>query len=77
VIYDLWDSETGNIIAVFDTKAEALSVVREALSRHGEEYVESLLLGQEDSRGHTSPLAQGKDLVRLARSANSDDAASV
>jgi hypothetical protein len=76
VTYDLWDSQTGNIIATFQTKAEALSVVREALSRHGEDYVESLLFGQEDSRGRTKPIAEGKELVSLARTGHSEQAAS-
>lgn len=57
MIYDLWDSATGNAIATFDTKSEALSVVREVLEKHGDGYVEPLLFGQEDSRGRTKPIA--------------------
>jgi hypothetical protein len=76
VTYDLWDSQTGNIIATFETKAAALSAVREALVKQGEEYVATLLFGQEDSRGRTKPLAQGKELVSLVRSEASERAAS-
>lgn len=64
--YDLWDSESGNIIGTFPTREEALLVVREALSRHGVQYAESLLFGQEDARGHTKAIAQGKQLIDLA-----------
>lgn len=67
MIYDLWDSASGNIIGTFDTREQALSVVREALSRHGVAYAEALLLGQEDSRGRSKAIAQGKKLVQLAR----------
>jgi hypothetical protein len=69
VIYDLWDSESGNIIGTFDTKEEALSVVRQALAKHGAEYVETLLFGQQDSRGQTKAIARGKKLVQIARGA--------
>ena len=64
--YDLWDSESGNIIGTFPTREEALSVVREALSRHGVQYAESLLFGQEDSHGQTKAIAQGEELIDLA-----------
>ena len=69
--YDLWDSESGNIIGTFVTRDQALSVVREALSRHGVGYAETLLLGQEDSRGRTKAIARGKKLVQLARALES------
>ena len=66
MIYDLWDSESGNIIGTFATRGDALSVVRQALAEHGAEYVATLLLGQEDKRGQTKAIAHGKKLVELA-----------
>ena len=65
VIYDLWDSQSGNIIGTFTTKEGALSVVRKALSTHGAAYVETLLFGQEDRRCRTRANAQGRELVEL------------
>ena len=64
--YDLWDSESGSIVGTFTTRKEALSVVREALARHGVQYAEALLFGQEDIHGHTKAIARGKKLVDLA-----------
>lgn len=66
MIYDLWDSESGNVVGTFDTKEDALSVVRQALAKHGSEYVETLLFGQQDSRGRTKAIARGKKLVQIA-----------
>lgn len=66
MVYDLWDSDSGNIIGTYSTRDEALSVVREALAKHGAAYVESLLFGQEDGRGRARAVARGKQLVQLA-----------
>lgn len=68
--YDLWDSESGNIIGTFVTRDQALSVVREALACHGVAYAETLLLGQEDSRGRAKAIARGKELIQLARASD-------
>jgi hypothetical protein len=45
--WELWDTETGNLIGDYDSEAEALAVVRDALRRHGASVAETLALGVE------------------------------
>ncbi len=66
MIYELWDAESGNIVGTFETKEEALAIVRDTVARHGEAFATSFLLGQEDKAGRTRQIADGPDLVALA-----------
>jgi hypothetical protein len=63
---ELWSIPAASIVGFFDTEAQALAAVREALECHGPEYVTDLALGREDSRGRSKPIAQGADLLKLA-----------
>jgi 3'-phosphoadenosine 5'-phosphosulfate sulfotransferase len=64
--YELWDTETGNVIGGYRSQSEALAVVREAISRHGRGYADLLFLGCEDSKGRSRAIARGQDLAELA-----------
>jgi len=64
--YELWQTRTRNLIGAFATEAEALALVRKAAKSHGAVYIESLLLGFEDAKGHSRTLAKGRELLELA-----------
>jgi hypothetical protein len=64
--YELWDGDTGNAIGGFDTEADALALVREAIARHGRSYVETWFLGSEDARGRSKLIADGIVLAERA-----------
>jgi hypothetical protein len=66
MIYELWDTRSGNVVGTFETKEEALAIVRDAAADRGEAFAESFLLGQEDKAGRSRPIAEGKVLVALA-----------
>ena len=67
VAYEIWDTETNNLIGAYETLDTALAVVRRALEAHGVDYVATLALGFEDSRGHSRTVAEGHQLVDRAR----------
>jgi hypothetical protein len=66
--YELWQMRTRNLIGAFSTAGEALALVRRAADAHGSAYVDTVLLGYEDDDGHSSTVAQGKELLQLAQS---------
>ncbi len=55
------------MIGAFDTEAEALALVRLAAATHGTDYIKTVFLGREDKKGHSKIVAQGKELLDLAR----------
>lgn len=70
--WELWDTETGNLVGDYDSEADALTVVRNALHRHGPAAISPLALGAEhDNDGGTDadlpPIIQGNDLVARAQ----------
>jgi hypothetical protein len=64
--YELWNTKTSNAVGDFDTEAEALAVVREAIQRHGRGYADMLMLGCEDDAGESRAIAAGQELAELA-----------
>lgn len=64
--YELWETTSGNLVGTYDTEGAALAVVRRAIDRHGRDYVDSLALGLEDSRGRSTPVASGPQLAERA-----------
>ncbi|MPZ13659.1 MAG: hypothetical protein GEU73_04425 [Chloroflexi bacterium] len=63
--YELWQSETRNLMGSFETEEEAVSLLRRMLRAHGPTYVQHIVLGYEDDDGHSKTLARGKELVDL------------
>ena len=66
IMDELWDTESRNIVAVFGSRAEALSSVRLALRTHGRAAVGILALGTEDGDGGGEVIARGAGLADLA-----------
>lgn len=64
--YELWDTETHNLVAAFDSREAALAAVRRTLDVDGHERAETLLLGSEDAQGENERIAAGRDLIDLA-----------
>ncbi len=64
--FELWSSVSSNLLATFDTKADALACVREVAATHGREYASGYLLMYEDRRGRSWLVAEGQMLVRRA-----------
>jgi hypothetical protein len=72
--YQLWDTETGNLVGDYRTESEALAVVRRALRLRGPAAVEALSLGQEfddETLEDTTltPVLAGADLLARAQAA--------
>ena len=64
--FELWETESGNIIGGYQTEAAALQAVREVVCPHGAEVVQSWLLTQEDKRGRSKALLSGSALAERA-----------
>jgi hypothetical protein len=69
--YELWSKASRSVVGAFDSEAEALAAVREALAHHGRGYAEELAVVREDRRGRSSLLAEGTQLVDRAVTAAS------
>lgn len=70
VRYELWDFDSGNRVAVFDSRSEALSVVREIYELDGPEAVVALGLSaiRTDQRGNAelAPVLDSDELLAHA-----------
>jgi hypothetical protein len=66
MVYELWDSSSGNAIAGFPTEAEALGVVRAEIEAAGFDAVSAWFLRRVDARGRSKVLADGAALVERA-----------
>jgi hypothetical protein len=67
--YDLWDIESGNMIALYATQAEALEDVRDLLVQNSTAYARSLSLGGLGEAGRRWVIAAGDELLALATTA--------
>ena len=65
MFYELWHVPSANVVGTFDTKDEALSLIRDVLEQHGADAAQEYLLGQEDKAGRSRLIAEGKALVAL------------
>jgi hypothetical protein len=68
-VFELWEGVSGNLMAAFDTEAEALAAVKRRADRHGPGSVESLSLvasDDEDEDADIVDIASGLDLLRRA-----------
>ena len=73
--YELWDKDSGNLVAVFDSEESALASVGRTLDAHGPTAVETLALGTSDENGDGELIAEGAALLAQARSAEADSMA--
>ena len=78
--YEIWDMESANQIASFESKDEALEVVAEYLRLNGADSVVSLVVGAiyRDEAGSVSmiPVLDGNDFLTIARAGSHLDLAS-
>lgn len=66
MIYELWETETGNLVGTYETEQDALGLVRDTIQCYGAQYVDSLLLGCEDEKGYSTFIAEGQALAERA-----------
>jgi hypothetical protein len=69
--WELWDTDSGNMVGDYATEADALLIVREAVQRHGADMAAALALGAEhdDEAGADDDLPavlSGKELIARA-----------
>lgn len=69
--WELWDTDSGNMVGDYDTEADALVIVRDAVRRHGRAVAETLALGAEydDEAGSDDelpPVLSGGELIARA-----------
>ena len=66
MIYELFDTETGNIIGSYRSQHEALRVLKSAIDAYGASYAEAIVLGVRDREGYPKAIAEGDKLMKLA-----------
>jgi hypothetical protein len=66
MIYQLWDTETANMVGAFETEDAALRLVRDAARLRGRAYVDAWALECEDDQGRVEPIAEGEALLLRA-----------
>ena len=66
-MYEVWETQTGNLVASFRREQDALALVRDAIAAHGDAYAQNLALVREDEAGHSATIALGEQLVAKAR----------
>lgn len=72
--WELWDTDSGNMVGDYATEADALVIVRDAVRRHGPEVAETLALGAEyddevGSDDELPPVLSGTELIAHAEQA--------
>jgi hypothetical protein len=64
--FQVWETESANLVGSYATEDAALAIVRRAIDAHGREAVATLLLLREDERGRLAKIAEGTALGDLA-----------
>ncbi|MBI2761791.1 MAG: hypothetical protein HYX51_10245 [Chloroflexi bacterium] len=64
--YEVWDTDTANLVGSYSTEDAALKLVRDTVAASGETRVLTWALAREDRRGKTTTLAVGHDLIAQA-----------
>lgn len=67
MIYELWDTESRNVVGEFDSEAEALAAVLEAVDENGDEAAALFTLIAVHDNGTSNGIAGGARLIDLAR----------
>lgn len=63
--FELWDTETSNIILTFESEADALQAARELIALNAPAYPGALALVFEDREGTTTVIGRGAALIGL------------
>ena len=78
MIYELWSGASANILAGFDTEAEALQAIADTIDKHGRAAAEDLGLlavdetKPDDDESAVILLAEGEALIARALAAAAD-----
>ena len=78
MIYELWSGESANLLAGFDTEAEALQAIADTIAEHGRAAAEDLGLlavdetKPDDDESAVILLAEGEALIARALAATAD-----
>jgi len=64
--FEIWETETRNIVDGFVTEEAALAAVKDAIARHGVSYVASWFLAYENESGDSHEIAAGGELIERA-----------
>jgi hypothetical protein len=67
--FEVWDLESRNLLATYETETAALAAVAQAVQLHGPDYATPLALIREDHHGRSKLLAQGAALLKRTRAA--------
>jgi hypothetical protein len=65
--YELWDTETRNIVETFESEVDALDAVRQLIAVNRSVYPDALALVHEDDDGDTTLIARGAALEARSR----------
>jgi hypothetical protein len=65
--YEVWEMRTGNLVASFAAEEDALTLVRDAVTAHGDVYGRHLALVREDEHGQSTTVAAGEQLLARVR----------
>ena len=63
IFFSLWDLDSGNSLGTYDTKEEAVSVMRLLIEANGPGYAPFLDLSRVDEAGHEEHIGTGETLV--------------
>lgn len=63
--FELWDTRSHNLMADFETEAQGLAAVCQAIRAFGVEYVDSIVLLRVGPRGGLARIATGAALARV------------
>ena len=80
MIYELWSGASANLLAGFDTEAEALQAIADTIAEHGRAAAEGLgLLAVDETKSDDDEsavilLAEGETLIARALAAAADHA---
>ena len=66
--YELWDTETGNLVEAFDDEAAALHAARELIALNPDVYPSLMTLLSVGTQGELETVATGEVLGALAAS---------
>jgi len=64
--FELWDTETKNLVEGFDSRTAALKAVQELVSLNPTAYPKALALAERGAEGATIWVAHGHELAALA-----------
>lgn len=70
MIYEFWDLRSNNLINSYETETEALELLRQAIAKHGDIAVESLMLIEDDPESdYFRRIGIGSELLAYVRDA--------